>query len=964
MASFDKSKWERLPLVKELISRDGGVEAWYDISETAKHISPILSWRPPGLENFTDHDLEHSYRIIKAIGAVLPNLGVLNKNEIFILLLSSILHDLGMWTKKNEIEAALSDQGFLDFMSESATSELNHITALVDSFNQSDKYLGLLLLKPFVATWNRFHHAERSAQLLIGELPKYSSIIPQRIKKELLIPIAIVSASHSWTTKMVLTSEELDRCSIEDEDNPTDEWVNLRILSLLLRLGDLLDLDSRRISTIVWLYLEDLPKESEYHWRMHSSLKFKELTPNLIKVSGKFDYDRYGEIAAEAFNLAKKWCSYISIEVDSIKRISVNPQKYGIDDRIAFGKLICDFDDISGEGIIFAKDLAFTMDKKRIIEILGDEIYSNKSAFIRELIQNSLDATRTQIVKEVLIKKEFENIKHSLDMRSPNTWPTNIVEAEDYAIEINTGYEEFQLENKKEFLYTFEIIDHGIGMTAEQIVDYFLKVGHSYYKSQEFKNKFKHSSISRFGIGFLSCLLVSKRIEVETRSHEKNAEGLRMVIEEKSETIGIFRVPQAKPGTKIKIWFSQELVESDEWLDKSYGDEKLRKIVYPRNYSSDNILEAVHFWCPWSEISLIINGVKVERRMPNKIPSTTNYWSFNFNVKSLEDRETLATGTILRERENVIATPPTGDDDFSDVHFLASGGGIAIPPWHFDEKMTVVLDVLRMPEKVFTASRHAKFDIPSEEVRKTILKEWINFTENMYKHDNAWLSIWRSSICWKDINYPLYLPILRDGNLLWEEWDKWRFENEHWILVPYFSVFKLKKLHHPLPIIGIPRRASNTPREVLPKIENIQVIRIHKELSAATNAQSAHNIEFLNEGYTYILHSLARYNKNKAKWEKVTRGIEENEEIKNMLNENDKRFGNTWIKYGFEPNRKDSWDLAFSEFGSPKLKDDKLIQFDVHVPKAKWNAVTKVDNMKGLKAMIKVIKLVSGDTDD
>ena len=40
------------------------------------------------------------------------------------------------------------------------------------------------------------------------------------------------------------------------------------------------------------------------------------------------------------------------------------------------------------------------MNKSRVIEILGDEIYEDKSSFVRELIQNAIDATRTQMVED------------------------------------------------------------------------------------------------------------------------------------------------------------------------------------------------------------------------------------------------------------------------------------------------------------------------------------------------------------------------------------------------------------------------------------------------------------------------------------------------------------------------------------------------------------------------------------
>jgi hypothetical protein len=65
-------------------------------------------------------------------------------------------------------------------------------------------------------------------------------------------------------------------------------------------------------------------------------------------------------------------------------------------------------------------------------------------------------------------------------------------------------------------------------MDALILERYFLKVGQSYYNSQEFKrdrlelskNNLDFAPISEFGIGFLSCFLLADRVEVETAMWE------------------------------------------------------------------------------------------------------------------------------------------------------------------------------------------------------------------------------------------------------------------------------------------------------------------------------------------------------------------------------------------------------------------------------------------------------------
>jgi len=73
-------------------------------------------------------------------------------------------------------------------------------------------------------------------------------------------------------------------------------------------------------------------------------------------------------------------------------------------------------------------------------------------------------------------------------------------------------------------------------MTEEMILNYFLRVGRSYYQSDEFKkmnydNKrfYDFSPISQFGIGILSCFLKGDRMEVSTR-HYNAGNGIRFTM--------------------------------------------------------------------------------------------------------------------------------------------------------------------------------------------------------------------------------------------------------------------------------------------------------------------------------------------------------------------------------------------------------------------------------------------------
>ena len=131
-------------------------------------------------------------------------------------------------------------------------------------------------------------------------------------------------------------------------------------------------------------------------------------------------------------------------------------------------------------------DLKFTVDSSAGLQLfMGNRLYSDKRVFLRELIQNAVDACN--------YRKLFD--KHY----SP-------------AISI-------------EFSDDISIIrmrDNGIGMTRQWIEKYFLAIGISFYQSNEIRDinrntRIDFGFISQFGIGFLSSFLVAEKIVIKTR---------------------------------------------------------------------------------------------------------------------------------------------------------------------------------------------------------------------------------------------------------------------------------------------------------------------------------------------------------------------------------------------------------------------------------------------------------------
>ena len=77
-------RWDELELVMKL-------EQPYSAALTRVYsqVRPLLGTRPFGAEEYTDHDIQHSTRVVQRIAQILPEDVQLNQPELYILLLSA-----------------------------------------------------------------------------------------------------------------------------------------------------------------------------------------------------------------------------------------------------------------------------------------------------------------------------------------------------------------------------------------------------------------------------------------------------------------------------------------------------------------------------------------------------------------------------------------------------------------------------------------------------------------------------------------------------------------------------------------------------------------------------------------------------------------------------------------------------------------------------------------------------------
>lgn len=145
-----------------------------------------------------------------------------------------------------------------------------------------------------------------------------------------------------------------------------------------------------------------------------------------------------------------------------------------------------------------------SINSENFLPIIKKWLYTDKDIFIRELVSNACDAV-TKLQK--------------LNMMGEADIPTD----EKYEIHVVLNQDE----------KTLQIIDNGIGMTADEIKKYINQIAFS--GATDFLSKFQEKAdegneiIGHFGLGFYSAFMVADQVEIDTLSYQNGAEAAKWI---------------------------------------------------------------------------------------------------------------------------------------------------------------------------------------------------------------------------------------------------------------------------------------------------------------------------------------------------------------------------------------------------------------------------------------------------
>ena len=181
---------------------------------------------------------------------------------------------------------------------------------------------------------------------------------------------------------------------------------------------------------------------------------------------------------------------------------------------------------------------------ENIFPVIKQFLYSDHDIFLREIVSNAVDATQKllTLARKGDLKEEAGNLTVHVSLDKDNG--------------------------------TLTVSDRGIGMTAEEIDKYINQIAFS--GANDFLDKYKEDAnaiIGHFGLGFYSSFMVSKKVEIVTKSWQEGSQAVKWSCDG-SPSFEISDADRTDRGTDIIMYIDDDC---KEFLEESKISELLNK---------------------------------------------------------------------------------------------------------------------------------------------------------------------------------------------------------------------------------------------------------------------------------------------------------------------------------------------------------------------------------------------------
>lgn len=465
-----------------------------DIKDKVKSLLGLIG-RDGIFDEYTKHDITHIDGMLTSLEYIIPDTvkKQLSSADWLLIVLSFYFHDLGMLVTKQEYENRDKSREFQKFRSKYLEDVYNVSSISSLTSDQQERFI----FQEYV----RSHHGDRVYNWILDENSpfvsydaKVTEIVGELVKNLpalFKVDLARVCQSHSLDDL-----DDFDKYKVSQSYGATpQEKANVFYAALILRTADLLHITQDRTPNIEYSVIAPTNPISQEEWAKQRAVasvtakipvddegnKCPEIPSDTLEVNAYFEDER-------GFFALIEYLNYVRTQLKHSFRLNEVAKKKQASTYDFPWK---DIDDSSIQTKNFErKQLSFTIDQNKVLSLLvGETLYNNLSVSLRELSQNAIDAVKVR--------------NYELHPTSPSG------ETEIFSPKIKVCWDEISRE--------LIIMDNGTGMNLDIIENHLLKVGSSRYQDPEFQKQHPgYNSISRFGIGLLTCFLIADDVDILT----------------------------------------------------------------------------------------------------------------------------------------------------------------------------------------------------------------------------------------------------------------------------------------------------------------------------------------------------------------------------------------------------------------------------------------------------------------
>ena len=492
-----------------------------------ENLALALSTISSSFPHYSRHDATHSSKILDNIQRLLgqDRIERLGATDTFLILMAAMTHDLGMYLYYGMLEEKWKEdkmEALLKNYSQSDDKTIAQAARLLLNFNRctddpAQSYLWALEIKNavtlIIAHQMRGGHEKRSAQYIedddfIAKLTHgfHFELLPSRYLT-LLSKVAYLHGTNFGEVMEILK---------QNADGYKGDFIHPRFIACMIRMGDLLDIDSNRFNDFASSMIKEVPESSKAHFDKHQAVKHLLISPSGIEAELDCKTDASYRVARQVFDWLEK----------EVEKLSRNWSRIAPDNLGGLPPVLhTDSINILFNGTRTRTELMnlrFDISSKKTFEMLkGGAIYKNPGrVFLREIVQNALDATKLQIWQDMDIHLPFDqkaperHIGNRKDIRFFGDIPASVYNK--YPVSLNVDY------NKEDQSIIVTCEDCGTGISDESLIRMTSQVGASRKADKDYEKTIKAmpyflQPTAAFGLGLQTVFYVTDEFAVETR---------------------------------------------------------------------------------------------------------------------------------------------------------------------------------------------------------------------------------------------------------------------------------------------------------------------------------------------------------------------------------------------------------------------------------------------------------------